>query len=510
AELRRFSKRLPQVRVATLSGGASIETQMRALRRGVSVVVATPGRLLDLRRRGFFQPSEIKYLVLDEADEMLNMGFRDELDEILSALPEDRKTWLYSATLPKGVKRIAQRFMRETRELNLTAEAPRGQDGGGEQSIEHLAFNIPKGKKYPALLRLLDATADLYAMVFCRTRVETQALADRLSMAGVSAGALHGDLSQARRDQVMGAFKARRFSVLIATDIAARGIDVDELTHVIHYDLPDQSESYTHRSGRTGRAGRHGVSLILVEPRDRGRAERIARGAKVYIQTRPLPTSDDVVKRHLGDWLRALQESCGSEVLARHFSNFEALLSPLLERSQEELLALVAAQALSHQLIPQRLLELNPQQMGRSRNDRRGDEGREYSRRDRGRDEEQLRPQGVRSPFEDRGPRGERGQRPQSPRPSRQNSGPHGRSESTRERVWARVEVSVGRSGGLDEATLRSTLERGSILGAQLRQLSVSDTGAHFEVPSEKLNAALKSFKGFRLSGQKVRARRAE
>ncbi len=517
-ELKRFSKDMPEIKVVSVFGGAPIDRQIQQIKRGVSIIVATPGRLLDLFRRGAVKTEQVKYLVLDEADEMLNMGFKEELDLILERLPEQRRTWLFSATMARGVKRIAERFMSNSEEIRLSSE--QAADGVPQGVIEHVAYNIPRGKKYESLLRLVDATEDLFAMVFCRTRLETQSLGDRLMADGIDAGSLHGDLSQALRDQVMGRFKRKQLKLLIATDIASRGIDVDELTHVFHYDLPDNAEAYIHRSGRTGRAGRNGQSAIMVEPRDRRRAENLARGVKLHIKVAPLPKPHDVVKRRLRDWMGELKSVSVPTELPVWLQELEEEYPHLTSLDSRELMLLCCAQAISSTLHRDRLLDL--EERGR------GAKGRESKAREpRGREAQTREPRGrelraqessrARRPVQkDQTERAHQQQRnvvseasPQEVKKPVLPKAPKPTATETDNKVrWAVIEVSQGSEVGMSESTLRQKLNNGGLQGGQLGRLQVLDQVCIFEVHERGVDQALKSFKGFRIEGQKVRARR--
>ena len=517
-ELKRFSKAQPQMKIMSVFGGAPIEGQIRQIRKGVSIIVATPGRLLDLARRKVFKADLIKYLVLDEADEMLNMGFKEELDNILDLLPKERRTWLYSATMARSVKRIAERFMQKPHELRI--EAGKDEGGRSQGKIEHIAYNLPRGKKYEALLRLIDATENLYAMIFCRTRLETQSLVDRLMSDGIEAGALHGDLSQALRDQVMKRFKDKNLHLLIATDIAARGIDVDELSHVIHYDLPENAEAYIHRSGRTGRAGADGISALFVEPRDQRRTERLARSVRLHIKVHPLPKPHDVIKRRLKNWVKELLTVDVPAELPQWFAELPEEIAIIRELDREELIQLACAQALAQTLHQQRLEDLNDNLRGnRSRDQHRSERGglAGQHRREKGSNERRGR--------ESRGDR-ERNtskrevQQSNRSRSERQNDrtryaekrvaspSKSGEQEHSNKGKWAVVEVNRGLEGGLSEQILKQKLKQGGLNLRQLGRLQVLDQVCIFEVQERGADQALKSFKGYKIDGQKVRARR--
>jgi ATP-dependent RNA helicase DeaD len=261
-QLVNFSNNNKNINVEVVYGGAAIMNQIRALKRPTQIVVATPGRLLDLIKRKAIKLDHVKYVVLDEADEMLNMGFKEDIDEILSYTPEGRVTWLFSATMPGEIRRIIKKYMANPLEVAVNAGEKTNKD------ISHKYIITKTNNRIAALRRFLDIQPEMRGIMFCRTKIETQQIADDLGAIGYGVEALHGDLSQAQRDAVMKRFKTRSMQLLIATDVAARGIDVNDLTHVLHHSLPDQLESYTHRSGRTGRAGKKGVSLVFINPRE--------------------------------------------------------------------------------------------------------------------------------------------------------------------------------------------------------------------------------------------------
>ena len=254
--IEQFAKYLPNLKTTTVYGGANIDEQIRKLKRGVQIVIGTPGRTVDLIKRRALKLGNVQWLVLDEADEMLNMGFKDDLDKILEATPETKQTLLFSATFPREVEAIARNYM--TKPVEITS----GEKNAGSGNVTHEQYLVTERTRYPALRRIADVNPEIYAIVFCRTRRETQQVADNLIRDGYSADAIHGDLSQGQRDSVMGKFRKKTIKILVATDVAARGLDVTELTHVLNHKLPDQIENYTHRSGRTGRAGNKGISVV--------------------------------------------------------------------------------------------------------------------------------------------------------------------------------------------------------------------------------------------------------
>ncbi|MVT12457.1 DEAD/DEAH box helicase [Chitinophaga tropicalis] len=270
-DLKNFSKHLGDVSIVAVYGGSSIVQQLRELKRGVHIVVATPGRLLDIIDRKAVNFSNVRYAVLDEADEMLNMGFQEDINNILSNTPEEKTTWLFSATMPQEVRRIAQKYMTDPFELTV------GNKNSGNANIEHEYYVVRPREKYAALKRIVDFNPEIFGIIFTRTKIESQEIAESLIRDGYNADALHGDLTQQQRDKVMKRFREKSLQVLVATDVAARGIDVDNVTHVINYELPDDVENYTHRSGRTARAGKSGVSIAIISGRDIGKIRQIER-----------------------------------------------------------------------------------------------------------------------------------------------------------------------------------------------------------------------------------------
>ncbi len=303
-DLADFSKYISDVTVLPVYGGSSIESQIRALRAGVEVIVATPGRLIDLINRGVVNSSDVHTVILDEADEMLNMGFLDSIEEILSHIPEDRRMLLFSATMPADIAKIAKKYMRDYREFVI------GNRNEGAANVRHIYYMVNARDKYLALKRIADNSPDIYAIVFCRTRRDTQEIADRLIADGYNADALHGDLSQQQRDIVMKKFRDRVTSILVATDVAARGLDVDDLTHVINFGLPDEAAVYTHRSGRTGRAGKTGVSIAIIHSREKGRLREIEKIIGKKFEHKQVPTPEHIIEKqlyHLADRIERAQ-----------------------------------------------------------------------------------------------------------------------------------------------------------------------------------------------------------
>ena len=292
-DLADFSKYIDSLRILPVYGGSSIDSQIRTLRKGVQVVVATPGRLIDLIKRGEVKLSDVHTVILDEADEMLNMGFLDDIKEILTHVPEERKMLMFSATMPKEIAGIAKEFMHEP------VEFVAGNKNEGSKNVRHIYYMVKAHDKYLALKRIADNNPDIYGIIFCRTRKETQEIADKLINDGYNADCLHGDLSQAQRDLAMKKFRDHVTQLLVATDVAARGLDVDDLTHVINYGLPDDVAVYTHRSGRTGRANKTGVSVAIIHSKEKGRLREIEKKIGKEFEYKKVPTPEHIIEKQL-------------------------------------------------------------------------------------------------------------------------------------------------------------------------------------------------------------------
>ena len=292
-DLNEFAKYIDGLHIAAVYGGASIETQIRTLRHGVQIIVATPGRLIDLMHRGVVKCDNIENVVLDEADEMLNMGFADSINEIFENVPKDRNTLLFSATMSREVERVAKSYLTDYKEIVV------GSRNEGAEHVNHIYYMVHARDKYLALKRIVDFYPKIFAIIFCRTKIETQEVADKLIKDGYNAEALHGDLSQQQRDLTMQKFRQHTVQLLVATDVAARGLDVDDLTHVINYGLPDDIENYTHRSGRTGRAGKKGTSISIIHSKEKTKVRNIEREIGKEFVDGVLPTPEEICKKQL-------------------------------------------------------------------------------------------------------------------------------------------------------------------------------------------------------------------
>ena len=292
-DLTDYSKYITDLKILPVYGGSSIDSQIGSLKRGVNIIVATPGRLIDLMERKVAQLATIRDVVMDEADEMLNMGFTDSINAILENIPQDRNTLMFSATMSPEIARIAKTYLHEAKEITI------GTKNEGSKNVNHVAYIVHAKDKYLALKRVVDFYPQIYGIVFCRTRKETQEIADKLIQDGYNADSLHGELSQAQRDLVMQKFRQRHLQLLVATDVAARGLDVNDLTHVINYGLPDDTESYTHRSGRTGRAGKTGISIAIINLREKGRMKEIEHIIKKKFEVSVLPSGQEICQQQL-------------------------------------------------------------------------------------------------------------------------------------------------------------------------------------------------------------------
>jgi ATP-dependent RNA helicase DeaD len=334
-DLTDYAKFTGKLKILAVYGGASIDNQIRGLKKGVHIIVATPGRLIDLIGRGAARLSAVTTVILDEADEMLNMGFLDSINEILEEVPSGRRTLLFSATMSKEISSIARKYMDNPVEITI------GTKNSSAENVSHAYYLIHAKDKYKVLKRIADFEPDIYGIVFCRTRKETQEVASKLIDDGYNADALHGDLSQMQRDAVMQKFRVKNLQLLVATDVAARGLDVDDLTHVINYSLPDDTEVYTHRSGRTGRAGKTGISISLVHLRERHNLQQIERMVKKPFKAIPIPTGTEICGKQLFHWLNKL------ETVVTEHQEIEKFLPEIKEKlaglDREELLKRVVS-----------------------------------------------------------------------------------------------------------------------------------------------------------------------
>ena len=329
-DLKLFARYIPNAHIAAVYGGAGIREQIDRIKKGVQIIVATPGRLLDLIKRKAVKLGKVAYAVLDEADEMLNMGFQEDIDAILERTPAGKRTWLFSATMPPAMAKIADTYM--TRPVTITAGTP----NKTAENISHDCYVVKEKNRYAALKRLIDYTPDIFGLIFCRTRLETQTVADKLMKDGYNAEPLHGDLPQMQRNQVMKKFREQTLQLLVATDVAARGLDVDDITHVINYNLPDEPERYTHRSGRTARAGKSGVSIVLVNTREVRRIKDLEYQSGIRFNYQKIPSGRAVCEKQL---YAMVERMVSTEVNDREIDQYlPPVLDTLSALSKEDLI----------------------------------------------------------------------------------------------------------------------------------------------------------------------------
>ncbi|MFM8473200.1 MAG: DEAD/DEAH box helicase [Candidatus Kapaibacterium sp.] len=441
-DLQSFSKYMPGVSVVPVYGGANIGKQIKDLRHGAHIIVATPGRLIDLIERGAADITSVHTVVLDEADEMLNMGFRDEIDSILSNTPAEKHTWLFSATMPREVRAIASTYMNAPKELQV------GGLNVGADKIDHVYYVVQARDRYEALKRLVDATPDIFAIVFCRTKNETQDVAERLVKDGYNADALHGDLSQPMRDKVMAHYRQRSLQLLVATDVAARGIDVNNVTHVINYNLPDEIENYTHRSGRTARAGRSGISMSLVTMKDLYAIKKLENvvGKKFHLGRIPGPL--EVCESQLMSLVKRIHDV---EVDEQGISRFlPAIREELKDLDKEELVTRFVSIEFN------RFLEYyrNAQDINVN-----------LSNRD------------------------------------------HTRDSTTRQRSGPRMFINVGSMDGFDTGKmLRFLCDISGVKGTVFGKMDIKETYSFIDVEQGSLNAVVQAFNGEVYRGRRIRA----
>lgn len=327
-DLQNYAKNL-NMNIVSVYGGTDIRRQMSDIKRGCSIIVATPGRLVDLTKRKAIDLQDIDFVVLDEADEMLNMGFKEDIDHILERTPERRNVWLFSATMPREVAAIAKNYMQDPLEVAI------GHKNQTNENIEHIYFVVKERDRYAGVKRIIDFNPNIYGLVFCRTRRETAAVAEKLGKEGYSAAPLHGDLSQAQRDSVMKSFRTKSIQILVATDVAARGIDVDDITHVINYNLPDEVENYTHRSGRTARAGKKGESIVLINTRESYKIKTIEKMIRTTFVKGSIPTSKEICEIQL---LKLVNKVTNTEVKEDDIAEFlPTIMAEFEELSKEEI-----------------------------------------------------------------------------------------------------------------------------------------------------------------------------
>jgi ATP-dependent RNA helicase DeaD len=505
-----FSRNFRNANIVPVYGGASIDTQTRQLSRGAQIVVATPGRLVDMIKRKRVDLSEVQFVALDEADEMLNMGFKEDIDGILSNTPDTKKTWLFSATMPREVVRIAKQYMTDPIEITV------GTKNATAKNIEHQYFRVNDRDRFDGLKRIIDFEPDMYGVIFCRTRRETADVAEKLMKNNYSAEPLHGELSQAQRDRVMRSFRKKDIQLLVATDVAARGIDVDDITHVINYNLPDEIESYTHRSGRTARAGKKGVSMLLLNNREAGKLRQIERIINTEIKQAKFPTGEDICKKQL---LQLVDKVVAVEVKEDQINQYlSAIEEKFADLSKEEIIKkFVSAEFNKFLSYYERTSDINDtssasrggdRDRGRGNDRRRGnDRDRGGRDRDRGRgDRRERSPRGERSERSERSPRGERSDR--SSRGDRDNDGGGDNFNRNVDGESTTLFLNVGMKDFSDKGHLiRILCQEGGVAGKNLGRIRMMDSFSFVDVAPKIAGKLLKGINGVEIEGgRKMRA----
>ncbi len=456
-EMGSFAKHMPNVDIAPVYGGADITRQIKQIRRGVQMIVATPGRLRDLIRRRAVDLQHVQTLVLDEADEMLNMGFKEEIDDILQSIPDSAHTWLFSATMPEEVRRIAAEYM------DSPVEVQSGERNSANVNISHRYVITRPKERLAVLRRFLDYDPDMYGLIFVRTRADAKEIADTLSNEGYNSDALHGDLSQAQRDNVMGRFRSRRLQVLVATDVAARGIDVTGITHVFHLNLPDDLSFYTHRAGRTGRAGAEGISLALTHPKDVRILRSIERIIKARFEEATIPTGDKIIERRLMSSMRRLRKVEVADGLDAYLPAIEDALDGL---SREDIIKRVASDSFEKLL--------NDYRFAPDLNDQRG---RDVAKKDRDND-----------------------------RPDRKDRGQ--RDDSNMERLF--INVGAMDVGGRKGNLLGMICDAADIKGSDIGRITMNKTHTFFDVDKSVSKQAIERLSDLHFDGRPVRINPAD
>ena len=471
-DIKNYTKYLKDIKTTAVYGGSSIMDQIRSLRDKPQIIVGTPGRVIDMIGRKALDFSEVQWVVLDEADEMLSMGFKDDLETILSETPETKQTFLFSATMNKEVERISKNYLTNPHRISV------GSINAVKKNIKHEYYVVGYRQKKEALKRLIDANPNQYSIIFCRTRMETQEVADFLMQNAYAADALHGDLSQAQRDTVMKKFRLKNIDILVATDVAARGLDVDSLTHVIHFSLPDDPEVFVHRSGRTGRAGKDGISMALIKPEESRKLKQIKSDTKIEMVEKNIPTGDDIIKAQVGGVFEKL--------LTEHedFFQFDNSLIPDLSNFTKE--------ELVHQLLQFQLKDLATYY--RDRND--------------------IQQQELNSRGDDRGSRRERGrerERNGEPRERRERNDRNDRGGKPRRKNedMVRFFFNLGKRDQLKKVDMLDIINKATSKSkkrADIGNIEILDKFSFFEIEKSYKNEVLDGLTTMKFRGKEMRA----
>ena len=501
-DFQKFSRNFKGANIVPVYGGASIDTQIRQLNKGAQVVIATPGRLMDMIKRRRVDLSQVQYVALDEADEMLNMGFKEDIDSILENTPNEKVTWLFSATMPREVSRIAKTYMADPIEITV------GTKNASAKNIEHIYYAVDDRDRYYALKRLIDFADGIYGVIFCRTRRETGEVAEKLKKDGYSAEPLHGDLSQAMRDRVMRSFRTKTIQILVATDVAARGIDVEDITHVINYNLPDEIESYTHRSGRTARAGKKGTSIILVNRREARKITQIERLINTKFAKGTIPTGDAVLERQLMQFVDKVKDT---EIQEEQISDYLMTINEkFADLSKEDVIKLFVSAEFS------RTMSYYKNAKDINNNFSTSGGGRDDDRRGRGGDRRRGRDRGEgRRNDRGEGRRGDRGDRRRGGRDSFENKRDRGdRKGGGRDNFNRNVDgesstvfINAGLKDFADKGHLiRVICQEGGVAGKNIGRIRMMDKFSFVDVSPKVAGKLLKGINGVEVEGRTIRA----
>ncbi|MBT3384111.1 MAG: DEAD/DEAH box helicase [Prolixibacteraceae bacterium] len=484
SDLKNYAKNTSKLRIAVVYGGSDIKTQINDLARGPQIVVGTPGRTLDLIKRKRLRVEEIEWLVLDEADEMLSMGFKDDLDAILENSPKEKQTLLFSATMPREIVSISKRYMTDPFEISA------GRKNMGAENVEHHYYLVHAKDRYLALKRVADINPNIYGIIFCRTRAETKDIADKLMQDGYNADALHGDLSQAQRDHVMARFRGKHLQMLVATDVAARGLDVNDLTHVINYNLPDDPEIYIHRSGRTGRAGKKGISVTLIHLREKGKLRLVEKKINKSFNLKQVPSGIEICEKQMLNFIDKVEKI---EVKDEQIAQFMPVIyKKLAWLEREELIKHFVSVAFNRFLkYYENAPDINVDETRyNDRDSRRGDRdgGRRRGRDDRGRGERDR----------DRSGRSGRGERRDPGRPDRNEGGRSGYE-------FSRFFFNLGKKNGIGKRTIIDLINQNlPNKNVEIGNIEVLKSFSFFEVDKRYENELLKAFKNATYKGQRI------
>ena len=479
-DIQTFKKFSAQVQVVAVYGGTSISDQIRTLKRGVQIVVATPGRLIDLIERKAINLLQIKYVVLDEADEMLNMGFEEDIEFVCKQTVNRDSMWMFSATMPPQIRKVSNKYMKSPVEISV------GKMNSANRNIDHQYFLTTQQNRYEALKRTIDFNPGIYGLIFTRTKVDAQNIAEKLTREGYNIDALHGDLSQAQRDKVMGAFRSKALQLLIATDVAARGIDVKEITHVINYELPDETEVYTHRSGRTGRAGKTGICLSIITKREAYKLKMIEKLVQSPFHKLEIPSGKDVCRKQ---FFYGMEKLLQADISHGDYENYLPMLQEkFADMSKEEVLTRVAALEFDRFLkYYENAEDLNI---------------REFERQERSRDGVRIREKGDRFERRERGERGERFEKYDRGESRRDTRG----REFSGGGDYTKLFINLGTKDGFYKASfLQFVLDLSDLRKDVLGRIDLKDANSFVEVEKSSANKMMKALDGKSFKGRKIR-----